>query len=113
MTRTQMEISKLHLHETVRFALEAIPDIHVNSLEKLVELVNTDGSHGTICQERLIAKMRHVLKYVPGACTESLLIVVDLLEIPIPDSPAALPASIDDYYVADLTLERLWQTSSY
>ena len=75
------EIKKLYLKETVLFAINSIPQVDRTTLEKFLELVNTTGTFGVISHDQIIAKMRLTLKYVPGACVQSLLILADLLEI--------------------------------
>ncbi len=79
-TNTQ-GIKKLHLSETVAFANSYIPGIDQSTLDKLVELVNANGAHGCINQVQLIQKMQMILKYIPGTCVHTLLVLVDLLEI--------------------------------
>ena len=46
-----------------------------------MELVNANGNFGTISHEQILRKMDQVLKYIPNACGQSLLILMDLLEI--------------------------------
>ena len=78
------EIKKLHLEGIVLFAINNIPNADPTTLKHFLELANTDGSFGTISHERILKKMNQVLKYVPGACLNSLLILIDLLEIEPP-----------------------------
>jgi hypothetical protein len=84
------EIKKLHLKETIQFATNNIPGADERTLEALLNLATVDGTHGAISPARLVGKMRQVVKYVPGACPRSLAILADLLELPLPNPPAAL-----------------------
>lgn len=79
------EIKKLHLEGIVLFAINNIPNADPNTLKHFLELANTGGTFGTISHDRIIRKMNQVLKYVPGACLNSLLILMDLLEIEPPE----------------------------
>ena len=75
------EIKKHHLEEMVLFAINNIPDIDPVTLERFMELVNTGGNFGKISHKQILRKMHQVLKYIPNACGQSLLILMDLLEI--------------------------------
>jgi hypothetical protein len=90
-TPNSVEIRKLHLQSTVSFAIEHVPAVHQATLEQLMALVYTDGSHGSISHQQLLTKMRLVLKYLPDACPRSLIILIDLLELPRAGSLALLP----------------------
>jgi hypothetical protein len=92
LTTNSVEIRKLHLQSTVSFAIEHVPTVHRATLEQLMALVYTDGSHGSISHQQLLSKMRLVLKYLPDACPRSLIILIDLLELPRAGSLALLPA---------------------
>lgn len=74
-------IKKLYLEEMVLFAVNNIPQVDPATLEHFLELVNVDGNFGTISHEQILRKMRQVLKYIPDACGQSFLILMDLLEI--------------------------------
>lgn len=86
------EIKKLHLEGIVLFAINNIPNADSGTLKHFLELANTGGTFGTISHERILKKMNQVLKYVPGACLNTLLILIDLLEIE-PPSRLALDGS--------------------
>jgi hypothetical protein len=77
-------VEKLHIKETVNFAIDNIPQVDKATLEKFVELVNLTGNYGEISHEQLLSKMCLALKYIPNACANSLLILADLLDIPTP-----------------------------
>ena len=111
MTTQNAEIKKLHIHDTAQFALESIPNMHRKTIELLIELINADGSHGFISQERLMVKMRHILKYIPGTCTHSLMILVDLLEIPLPEMPAVLQAPADELSMPTSIIDGIFQST--
>jgi len=78
-----IKIEKLHIKETVSFAINNIPHIDRTTLEKLIELVYTNGNYGTISDEQLVSKMELISKYIPEPCVKSLWILADLLEIPM------------------------------
>lgn len=82
------EIKKLHLEGIVLFAINNIPNADSATLKHFLELANTGGTFGTISHERILKKMSQVLKYVPGTCLNSLLILLDLLEIEPPNQLA-------------------------
>ena len=81
---SKYEIKKLHLEGIVFFAMNNIPNADPNTLKHFLELVNSDGTFGTISHDQILSKMNQVLKYVPGACLNSMLILIDLLEIEPP-----------------------------
>lgn len=75
------EVKKLHLEEVVLFAINNIPQADSTTLKQFLELVSAGGTFGTISHEQIVRKMEQILRYVPGACVPSLLILLDLLEI--------------------------------
>lgn len=75
------EIKKLHLEAVVLFASNNVPEVDPVTLERFLELVNAEGTFGTITHEQILKKMCLVLKYIPDACAHSLLVLIDLLEI--------------------------------
>ena len=81
------EIKKLHVEQMVLFAINNIPEADSTTLQRFLELVNAGGTFGTISHRQIIKKMHVVLKYIPGACVHSLLILTDLLEIEVPGQP--------------------------
>jgi hypothetical protein len=86
-TRTPaVEIKKLSLQTTVTFASEHIPGIDRMTLEQLMGLVYKNGTHGSITPDELVAKMHLILKYIPNACPRTFMVLIDLLELPRPDS---------------------------
>lgn len=78
------EIKKLSLAETIAFAIDHVPAVDSTTLETLLALVNTSGTFGAISHQQLMAKMCLLVKYIPGTCQYSLLVLLDLLEIPVP-----------------------------
>ena len=84
-TASNNEIKKLHLEGIVLFAINNIPSIDVFTLRKLQELLNTpEGGFGFTTTAQLIADMELILKYVPGTCGYSLLVLAELLEMSLP-----------------------------
>jgi len=79
------EIKKLHLEGVVLFAINNIPEADSATLKQFLELANADGAFGSINHEQILRKMNQVRRYIPGACMQSLLILVDLLEIEATD----------------------------
>jgi len=79
------EIKKLHLEGVVLFAINNVPEADSATLKQFLELANADGAFGSISHEQILRKMNQVLRYIPGACMQSLLILVDLLEIEASD----------------------------
>lgn len=77
-------IKKLHVKDTVIFAVKHVPETNQATLEKFLELVNTDGNYGYISQEQLLTKIGLALRYVPNVCLNSLLVVTDLLDVSLP-----------------------------
>ena len=87
---TQIQsIKKLHVKNTVEFAINNIPGVDEGTLEKFLELVNARGNFGEINEGEIIEKMNLIMKYIPGACARSLLTVAELLDIRFP-RPVAL-----------------------
>ena len=80
-----VEVKKLHLEAVVLFALNNIPQADSNTLKQFLELVNAGGSFGTLSHEQILTKMNQVLNYIPKACSNSMLILIDLLEINPPE----------------------------
>jgi hypothetical protein len=89
---TQIQsIKKLHIKNTVEFAINNIPGVDEDTLEKFLELVNARGNFGEINEGEVIEKMNLIMKYIPNACARSLLTVAELLDIRFP-RPVALHA---------------------
>lgn len=80
---------KLHIQETVLFALKHIPQLDEPTLTALLELVNANGSFGSVSRATLLKKMHLTLKYIPSACPHSLLVLADLLDIPATETRLA------------------------
>jgi hypothetical protein len=79
-------IKKLHVKQTVEFAIHHIPDIDQGTLEKFLELVFATGNFGPISEAEIIEKMNQIMKFIPGACGRSLLTLAELLDIRFPPS---------------------------
>ena len=77
-------IKKLYVKTTVEFAINNIPGVDQDTLEKFLELVNATGNFGPISEAEIIEKMNLIMKYIPGACGRSLLTVAELLDIRFP-----------------------------
>lgn len=98
MMTSARKIDKHHVTTAALFAIKYIPHTDQPTLHKLLELVNTTGSIGWITEPQLLAQMQLLLKYVPDICANSLLIVLDLLNVCVPlnlGNPPALPAPDD------------------
>ncbi|MBN1220119.1 MAG: hypothetical protein JXM69_14420 [Anaerolineae bacterium] len=80
-------IKKLYVGTTVEFAINNIPDVDQDTLEKFLELVNATGNFGPISEGEIIEKMNLIMKYIPGACARSLLTIIELLDIRFPRPP--------------------------
>ena len=78
------EIKKLHIEATVMFAVNHIPNIDEDTLEKFLDLVNVSGNFGTISREQLVEKMALIQKYIPTTCEWSLQALSELLEVQYP-----------------------------
>jgi hypothetical protein len=85
-------IKKLHVKNTVEFAINHIPGVDEATLEKFLELVNARGNFGEINEGEIIEKMNLIMKYIPNACARSLLTVAELLDIRFP-RPMAIPTT--------------------
>ena len=77
-------IKKLYVKTTVEFAINHVPGVDQDTLEKFLELVNATGNFGPISETEIIEKMNLIMKYIPGACGHSLLTVAELLDIRFP-----------------------------
>lgn len=77
---TAQTIKKRQIAAAALFAAETIPGIDKKTLRRLVELVDVSGELAWITQQELQEKMRLLLKYIPGTCRFSLLVLAELLE---------------------------------
>jgi len=92
---TVNEFKKLHIKETVLFAIKYIPQLDQTTLEKFLELVNTTGTFGAVSRGELLHKMRLTLKYIPNACPHTLIVLAELLEVPMDEKWPNATASIE------------------
>lgn len=83
------DIKRLHVEAAVLFAINNIPGVDKETLEKFLELVNVTGNFGSITEDQLIDKMSLIMKHIPGACQRSLLTVAELLDIRFPGQAAS------------------------
>lgn len=80
-TPHQNKIDKQHISAMAAYAVRNIPEADENTLNKFVELMHTTGSFGSITEEQLFGTMKLTVKYLPNACTFSLLTLLDLLSV--------------------------------
>lgn len=76
---SKSDIKKVQIEALVLFAGENIPQADPRTLEMLLSLVNSDGTHGEISREVLFIRMAQTLKYIPDASPGTLEILADLL----------------------------------
>ena len=82
---SQQKVEKRCVAAMSTFAVENIPDTDPTTLTKFLELVNVAGSHHDwLSAQQLCDKMQIMIKYVPGTNVESLLILAELLNVPVP-----------------------------
>ncbi|MCB0208472.1 MAG: hypothetical protein KDJ52_04065 [Anaerolineae bacterium] len=75
------KIDKQHISSMASFAIRNIPKADEHTLNKFVELMHTTGSFGSITEDELFGTIRLTVKYLPNACTFSLLTLLDLLSV--------------------------------
>ncbi len=93
-TLTQIQgIKKLHVKNTVEFAINNVPGVDEGTLEKFLELVNARGNFGNVSEAEIIEKMNLIMKYIPDACGRSLLTLAELLDIRFPRAPISHPVN--------------------
>ncbi len=80
----ERKIDKKHIATVVLFAVKYIPHTDEATLHKFLELVNTTGSFGWITEQQLLAEMKLMLKHVPSTCQNSLLTVLEFLDVCVP-----------------------------
>jgi hypothetical protein len=80
----ERKIDKKHITTAVLFAIKHIPHTDEVTLHKLLELVNTTGSIGWMSEQQLLAEIQLMLKRIPGTCGDSLLSVLELLDVCVP-----------------------------
>jgi hypothetical protein len=80
----EQKIDKKHIATAILFAVKHVPYTDEVTLHKFLELVNTTGSIGWMSERQLLAQMQLMLKRVPGTCRESLLTVLELLDVCVP-----------------------------
>ena len=80
----ERKIDKKHVTTAVLFAVKYMPHTDEATLHKFLELVNSTGSIGWMSEQQLLAEMQLLLKRVPGTCRDSLLTVLELLEVCVP-----------------------------
>lgn len=101
------KIDKKHIATAIIFAVKYIPHTDAATLNKFLELVNLTGSFGWITDQQLLAQIRLMMKYVPGTCEDSLLTMVELLDVGAPlnirSNNMALIASENQPKLIDLT----------
>lgn len=90
---TEPGFKKLHIAETVQFAVTHVPSVDRKTLETFLALVNTDGTFGSISAGQLVQRMRQLQKYVPRTCAHSLLVLADLLDLRNVAPPKPSPAT--------------------
>jgi hypothetical protein len=78
------QIDKKHVATVILFAIKHVPNTDEATLNKFLEMVNLTGSFGWITDEQLLAEMKLMMKYVPGSCADSLLTVIELLNVCVP-----------------------------
>jgi hypothetical protein len=107
----QRKIDKKHVATAILFAVKHIPQTDETTLNKFLELVNTTGSFGWMSEQQILAEMQLMLKRVPGTCRDSLLTVLELLDVCVPLQLNSLPSPLllnqpvvieADFFMADV-----------
>lgn len=93
-TATRHKIQKRYVEATVYFTINHIPQADVSTLEKFLELINTNGNFGSITHQELLQKMGLLKKYIPETCEDSLMVLAELLGINWPMTTNTLDLSI-------------------
>lgn len=83
MTRTR-KIDKQHVAEVILYAINQVPNTDERTLQTLLELVKATGRSDWITDQQLLERMKSMVKYAPGTCGDSLLTVIELLDICVP-----------------------------
>ena len=83
-TTRARKIDKKHIATVIIFAIKYIPNTDAATLNIFLELVNLTGSFGWITDQQLLAQIRLMMKYVPGTCGDSLLTMIELLDVCVP-----------------------------
>ncbi len=78
------EIKKHSIAAMTTFATNHIPTIDSLTLEKFLELVYVNGTHGSLSDKQLIDKMRLMIKHVPETDVPSLQTLAELLNVYLP-----------------------------
>ncbi|MBN1217609.1 MAG: hypothetical protein JXM69_01670 [Anaerolineae bacterium] len=78
------KIDKKHVATVIIFAIKYIPNTDAATLYKFLELVNTTGSFGWTTEAQLLAEMKFMARRVPHTCRDSLLTVIELLDVCVP-----------------------------
>jgi hypothetical protein len=91
---TARKIKKYQVEMTVQFAMQNIPTIDRNTLEKFSELITATGNFGPVSEIEIIEKMNLIIRYIPGASVQSLQIVAELLDLQFARSAANEPPHI-------------------
>ena len=78
------EIKKHSIAAMTTFATNHIPTVDASTLEKFLELVYVNGSHGSLNNKQLADLMRLMIQHVPDIHIPSLQTLADLLNVYIP-----------------------------
>lgn len=81
---TGKKIKKRHIEAAVLFAIDHIPQVDSNTLEKFLELIDINGNFGSVSDRQLLRTMSLLVKHVPSACGYSLLTLAELLDVCVP-----------------------------
>ena len=81
---SNIQVKKLHLEKTVLFAINHVPQVDPVTLKLFLKLIKTEGEAGFMSHEQILQKMHQLLKYIPGTCPQTMLVLIDLLDIKPP-----------------------------
>ncbi len=78
------KIDKKCIIARITFALKNIPEADTFTLNKLIELLNTTGTFGSITALQLLSEMHMMKRYIPQTCPKTLWMLLDLLKSCVP-----------------------------
>ncbi len=84
LAETTSKVHKRTIAAMVSFAVNHVPGINIITLEKFLELVYVNGTHGSLSNKQLDDKMQLMIKHIPDTDLPSLLTLADLLNIYVP-----------------------------